>query len=182
MFDFAKNGTIPEPVMRKILTRKFAQEVGRMPFVTCQHLYFTCHMLHVILYMTHVTCPILDFISFLCHISHVTFYLSSFVFLRNPVTFHNSQSISQLPIVTIHNFIFCHSPVTSQLWQSGQSTSKPPKAINSSVTFILSHLTSVTFPCHIHPLTFHLSHLICHLSLVTSNMSPYRVTYDRRTQ
>ena len=27
MFDFAKNGTIPEPVMRKILSRKFAQEV-----------------------------------------------------------------------------------------------------------------------------------------------------------
>ena len=27
MFDFAKNGTVPEPVMRKILSRKFAQEV-----------------------------------------------------------------------------------------------------------------------------------------------------------
>jgi len=26
MFDFTKNGTIPEPVMRKILSRKFAQE------------------------------------------------------------------------------------------------------------------------------------------------------------
>ena len=91
MFDFAKNGTIPEPVMRKILSRKFAQEVGQMSTFIFHLSYFTCDMLHVIFYMPYVACPILYFISFLCHISPVTFCLSSFVFCLHSVTFiiHN---------------------------------------------------------------------------------------------
>ena len=42
MFDFAKNGTIPEPVMRKILSRKFAQEVSLTSHLVKCHLSSVC--------------------------------------------------------------------------------------------------------------------------------------------
>ena len=86
MFDFAKNGTVPEPVMRKILSRKFAQEVMNQLSKTFT---ISCLIAHYIIFhifafdpfcrntsLKYVPCILIVFlIAFTFHVSRPCFHL-----------------------------------------------------------------------------------------------------------
>ena len=83
MFDFAKNGTIPEPVMRKILSRKFAQEVS--------HLGIIYHI---------VSLSLIRHISFVFILSSVTIHIPFLSFHISFVNFHHG-TMNTTPVVAL---------------------------------------------------------------------------------